>query len=60
MVHFYDVGAIVYYLKIVPWQINDFSLEKYLPRLEALHEQIQRDGSVAVHSHYFFIVTRKP
>jgi hypothetical protein len=60
VVHFYDVGAIAYYLKIVPWQINDFSLEKYLPQLEALHEQIQRDGSVAVHSHYFFIVARKP
>ncbi len=59
VVRFYDVGAIAYYLKAIPWQINDFSLEKYLPQLEALHAQIQRDGFVAVHSHYFFIVARK-
>ena len=58
--HFYDVGAIVYYLKAIPWQINDFSLEKYLPQLEALREQIQREGSLTVHGHYFFIIARKP
>lgn len=59
-VRFSDVGAFVYYLKAIPWQINDFSLEKYLPQLEMLHEQIQREGSVVVHSHYFYIMARKP
>ncbi|HEY3992007.1 MAG TPA: methyltransferase domain-containing protein [Ktedonobacteraceae bacterium] len=57
---FYDVGALVYYLKVIPWQINDFSVEKYLPQLEKIRAQIQRDGSLVVHSHYFFVIARKP
>jgi SAM-dependent methyltransferase len=57
---FYDAGAIVYYLKAIPWQISDFSVEKYLPALEKVHQQIQRDHFVEVHGHYFFIVARKP
>jgi SAM-dependent methyltransferase len=60
VVRFSDVGAIAYYLKAISWQINDFSVEKYLPQLEALHEQIQHTGPLEVHSHYFFIVARKP
>ena len=56
---FYDVGAIAYYLKAIPWQISDFSVEKYLPQLETLQRRIQQDGSLVVHSHYFFIVARK-
>lgn len=56
---FYDVGAIVYYLKAIPWQISDFSVEKYWPMLQKVHQQIQRDGFVEIHGHYFFIVARK-
>ena len=41
---FYDVGAIVYQLKAVPWQIPDFSVERYFDRLKAIHNQIQMDG----------------
>ena len=28
---FFDIGAVVYYLKAVPWQIPDFSVEKFVP-----------------------------
>jgi SAM-dependent methyltransferase len=57
--HFLDVGAIVYYLKAIPWQISDFSIEKYWPMLHKVHQQIQRDSFVEVHGHYFFVVARK-
>lgn len=56
---FSDVGAIVYYLKAIPWQISDFSLEKYWPALQKVHQQIQREGFVEIHGHYFFIRARK-
>ncbi len=26
---FFDIVAIVYYLKAIPWQIPDFSVEQY-------------------------------
>jgi len=56
---FYDVGAIVYQLKAIPWQIPDFSVEAYFDRLKAIHEKIQRDGYVDVLEHRFFIIAEK-
>jgi SAM-dependent methyltransferase len=56
---FYDVGAIVYQLKAVPWQIPDFSVERYYDRLRVVHHQIQRDGFVDVLEHRFFIIATK-
>ena len=56
---FYDVGAIAYYLKIVPWQIPGFSVEKYFDKLVTLHEMIQADGYFEDHFHAFFIIAQK-
>ncbi|MCJ7701591.1 MAG: class I SAM-dependent methyltransferase [Anaerolineales bacterium] len=56
---FYDVGALVYQLKAVPWQIPDFSIEGYFQRLQDIHAQIQREGFVDVIEHRFFILAEK-
>lgn len=56
---FYDVGAIAYYLKIVPWQVPGFSVEKYFDKLVALHEMIQAGGYFEDHFHTFFIIAQK-
>jgi hypothetical protein len=56
---FYDVGAIVYYLKAIPWQVEDFTVEKYSKQLVDLHHKIQQDGFLSVQSHRFFIMARK-
>ncbi len=56
---FYDVGAIVYQLKAIPWQIPDFSVEGYFEQLKAVHETIQQDGYVDVLEHRFFIIAQK-
>ncbi|CAJ0907417.1 6372_t:CDS:2 [Entrophospora sp. SA101] len=45
---FYDVGAIVYYLRAIPWQIEDFSVEKYSEQLINLHHKIQNEGYLSV------------
>ncbi|GMR68887.1 class I SAM-dependent methyltransferase [Bacillus sp. MN7755] len=37
---FYDIGAIVYYLKAIPWQIPDFTVERYFEELYRIHEII--------------------
>jgi SAM-dependent methyltransferase len=50
-----DVGAVVYYLKAIPWQIADFSVERYREPLAALHDRIQADGSLVLTSHRFFV-----
>jgi SAM-dependent methyltransferase len=57
---FKDIGAIVYYLKAVPWQIPDFSVAKYKERLYRLHKSIAQAGGFRAHSHRHLIVARKP
>lgn len=56
---YYDVGAIVYYLKAIPWEIPDFSVEKYFDKLLEIDELIERDGYVDVLFHQFFMVAQK-
>jgi len=41
---FFDVGAMVFFLRKVIWTVPDFSVERYRDRLRDLHEQIERDG----------------
>ncbi|HEX6922931.1 MAG TPA: methyltransferase domain-containing protein [Bacillales bacterium] len=56
---FYDVGAIVYYLKAIPWQIQDFSVEKYRDPLMQIHKQIKETGYVEFSSDRFFLSAEK-
>jgi len=57
---FYDIGAIVYQLKAVPWQIPDFSVHGYYDRLYEIHQQLERVGYVDVLEHRFFVVAEVP
>lgn len=52
---FYDVGAIVYYLKAIPWQIPDFNIEKYEEDLYDIHRHIQSQGFFEMKQHRFVI-----
>lgn len=58
----YDVGAIVYYLKAVPWELPDFSVNKYFNKLEEIHESILRQGYLDLieNNHRLFIKALKP
>jgi SAM-dependent methyltransferase len=54
-----DVGAVVYYAKIIEWEYPDFSVEKYFPQLCRLHGTCVRDGCIATREHRFVIVSQK-
>jgi len=41
---FFDIGAVVWFLRVVPWIVPDFEVARYRSRLLALHEVIERDG----------------
>ena len=56
---FYDIGAIVYYLKVIPWIIDDFSFEKYFKELEYIDEHIKEKGYFDMMSEKFIIIARK-
>lgn len=57
----YDVGAIVFYLKAIPWELPGFSVEKYYNQLEEIHKQITSKGFLDLkrNNHRFFIKARK-
>jgi hypothetical protein len=57
---FNDVGAVVYFLRLVIWIVPGFTVEKYRERLRALHDHIQQNGPFVAHATRFFIETRKP
>lgn len=52
---FYDVGALIYYLSAIPWQVPDFTVEKYFDKLLQIHHQIQERGFIEFKEHRFFI-----
>jgi len=56
---FYDIGAIVYLLKAIPWIIEDFSIERYRDKLWELHVKISEKGFYDTPLHRFIIVARK-
>lgn len=57
--HVFDVGALVYYLKAVPWTVPDFSVDRYLKVLLELHQRILEEKSVSFSIAYMFLDTRK-
>lgn len=56
---FYDIGAIIYYLKAIPWQIPDFSISKYQTQLIKIHNMIMDKGYLDITCHRFFIIAKK-
>ncbi|QUQ66224.1 class I SAM-dependent methyltransferase [Kutzneria sp. CA-103260] len=52
---FHDIGAVVYQLRMVPWQVPDFSVPRYDQALRRLHSRIEADGPFAVRTHRFLI-----
>ena len=44
-VEFFDIGAVVHFLRKVRWTVPDFTPEDYDAQLRRLHEQMLRNGS---------------
>lgn len=56
---FLDIGAVVFYLKAIPWNIQDFDVGRYRKQLAELHELIQANGKLDVTSHRFYVEASK-
>jgi SAM-dependent methyltransferase len=56
---FYDIGAVAYFMKVIPWIIEDFTIDKYKDRLWELHIQIQASGFYDTPLHRFIVVAQK-
>ncbi|MFI6092178.1 class I SAM-dependent methyltransferase [Streptomyces sp. NPDC051218] len=56
---FYDIGAVIHFLRKVVWMVPDFSVERYWSRLRELHDQIEAEGSFVAHSTRHLFDARK-
>lgn len=57
--HFYDVGAIVYFAKVIEWEFPGFSVDRCFDELCRLHEELKEKPYIESHEHRFVIVSQK-
>ena len=56
----HDVGAIVYLLRLCPWWVPNFSVQRYGDVLRSLHERIGSSGPFVARSARFLIEACRP
>ncbi len=56
---FKDVGAVIYFLKAIPWIVSGFSVNRYLKVLEKLQKRIEKKGELNFKSKFFLILAQK-
>lgn len=59
-IRFYDVGAIVWFAKIIEWEFPGFSVEGCLSQLLQVQELLEQSGRIEGKAHRFLIVAQKP
>ncbi|MFF2386647.1 class I SAM-dependent methyltransferase [Streptomyces sp. NPDC058108] len=59
-VEFFDIGAVVHFLRKVIWMVPGFTVDRYLPQLRSLHERIEAEGPFVAHSTRLLVEARKP
>jgi SAM-dependent methyltransferase len=52
---FFDIGALVFYLKVVPWQVEDFSVDRYRDKLLQIHHLIEDQRKFVVSEHRILV-----
>ncbi|MFZ0830589.1 MAG: methyltransferase domain-containing protein [Thermoplasmata archaeon] len=57
---FLDVGAVVYYLRAIPWEVPDFSMDRNRETLREIYQEIQRTGSFRVTTHRLLVTAQRP
>lgn len=58
LTEFLDIGAVVFYLKVIEWQIPDFSVAKYRQQLGGVHNTIESEGKLTTKDHRFLLIGR--
>ncbi len=58
-IEFYEVGALVWFARIIQWEFIDFSVDNNFAQLLNAHQIISEKGSVSGSVHRFMIVAKK-
>jgi SAM-dependent methyltransferase len=57
---YFDIGAVVYYLSVIDWQVPEFDIHIHEDKLRQIDQTIQDEGSLVTWEHYFIIEANKP
>ena len=60
LAEFADIGVVVFYLRIISWQVADFTIDKYRDKLLGIHKDILRYGPLQVREHRILAEARRP
>lgn len=58
-IEFYDVGALVWFAKIIQWEFVDFSVDKCFERLLEAQRIVDGNGCIKGNVHRYLVVGRK-
>lgn len=58
-IRFYDVGALVWFARIIQWEFVDFSVDSCFDRLLHAQELLEKNGSIDGTIHRFMLVAKK-
>ena len=58
-IRFYDVGALVWFARILPWEFPDFSVDTHLENLMQAQKILEETGCIEGRTHRFLLVAQK-
>ena len=57
---FFDIGAVVWFLRKVIWMVPGFTVTEHEPALRRMHERIHADGPFVATTTRMLVECRKP
>ena len=58
-IEFYDVGAFVWFARIIEWEFVGFSVDSCFDKLVEIHNKIKKDGCIRGTTHRYYMVCQK-
>lgn len=58
-IRFYDVGAFVWFARVIEWEFPGFSVDRCFDRLLALREELEKAGEIRGTIHRYLIAAQK-
>lgn len=58
-IRFYDIGAFIWFARIIEWEFPDFSVEKCFEKLLQMQRTIEKKGCIEGTIHRYLIVAQK-
>lgn len=58
-IRFYDVGALAWFARVIPWEFADFSVDTHIQNLMKAQQVLEDVGYIEGKTHRFLLVARK-